>query len=76
MVRATGEILTVFLKGCHPLAAEGGATLSDDVRVVDLRPWTWQAVSQVVRFLFVPKSSGSSISVAHCAHQYKNPLRL
>jgi hypothetical protein len=34
-VRATGETLTVFLKGHHPFAAQGGATLFDDVRVVD-----------------------------------------
>jgi hypothetical protein len=35
-VRATGETLTVFLKGYHPFAVQGGATLFDDVRVVDL----------------------------------------
>jgi hypothetical protein len=35
-VRASGESLTVFLKGYHPFAAQGGATLFDDVRVVDL----------------------------------------
>jgi hypothetical protein len=28
----------VFLKGYHPFAAQGGATLFDDVRVVDLGP--------------------------------------
>jgi len=37
-VRANGESLTVFLKGYHPFAAQGGATLFDDVRVVDLGP--------------------------------------
>jgi len=35
-VRASGETLTVFLKGYHPFAAQGGATLFDDMRVVDL----------------------------------------
>jgi hypothetical protein len=34
--RASGETLTVFLKGYHPFAAQGGATLFDDVRVEDL----------------------------------------
>jgi hypothetical protein len=37
-VRATGEALTLFLKGYHPFAAQGGATLFDDVRVEDLGP--------------------------------------
>lgn len=37
-VRTSGETLTVFLKGYHPYAAQGGATLFDDVRVVDLGP--------------------------------------
>ena len=37
-VRASGETLTVFLKGYHPFAAQGGAMLFDDVRVVDLGP--------------------------------------
>lgn len=37
-VRTRGETLTVFLKGYHPYAAQGGATLFDDVRVVDLGP--------------------------------------
>jgi hypothetical protein len=37
-VQANGESLTVFLKGYHPFAAQGGATLFDDVRVVDLGP--------------------------------------
>ena len=35
-VRASGETLTVFLKGYHPFAEQGGATLFDDVRVEDL----------------------------------------
>jgi hypothetical protein len=37
-VRATGPSLTIFLKGYHQFAAQGGATLFDDVRVVDLGP--------------------------------------
>ena len=37
-VRATSEALTLFLKGFHPVAAQGGATLFDDVRVLDLGP--------------------------------------
>ena len=37
-VRASGETLTIFLKGRHPLAVQGGATLFDVVRVVDLGP--------------------------------------
>jgi hypothetical protein len=37
-VRAGGEALTIFLKGYHPFAMQGGATLFDDVRVVDLGP--------------------------------------
>ena len=32
------QALTVFLKGYHPFAAQGGATLFDNVRVVDLGP--------------------------------------
>ena len=35
-VRASGASLTIFLKGYHPFAAQGGATLLDDVSVVDL----------------------------------------
>jgi hypothetical protein len=38
IVRASGETLTIFLKGRHPLAVQGGATLFDDVRVGDLGP--------------------------------------
>jgi hypothetical protein len=34
-VRASGGSLTVFVKGHHPFAMQGGATLFDDVRVVD-----------------------------------------
>jgi len=37
-VRASGETLAVFLKGHHPFAVQGGATLFDDVRVIDLGP--------------------------------------
>jgi hypothetical protein len=36
--RASGETLTIFLKEWHPLAVQGGATLFDDVQVVDLGP--------------------------------------
>jgi hypothetical protein len=38
VVRASGDALTVFLKGYHPRAVAGGATLFDDVSVVDLGP--------------------------------------
>ena len=38
VVRAGGSTLTIFLKGYHPAAVQGGATLFDDVRVVDLGP--------------------------------------
>jgi len=37
-VRASGDRLTVFLKGYHPAAEKGGATLFDDVRALDLGP--------------------------------------
>ena len=37
-VRASGASLTIFLKGYHPFAVQGGATLFDDVRVEDLGP--------------------------------------
>lgn len=37
-VRASGGSMTLFLKGYHPYAAQGGATLFDDIRVVDLGP--------------------------------------
>ena len=35
-IQATGPGLTAFLKGRHPVAVQGGATLLDDVRVADL----------------------------------------
>lgn len=38
IVRATAETLTIFLRGYHPQAVRGGATLFDDVQVVDLGP--------------------------------------
>ena len=38
VVRAGGEALTLFLKGYHPFATQGGATLFDGVRVIDLGP--------------------------------------
>ena len=38
VVRASSETLTLFLKGYHPFAAQGGATLLDDVQVTDLGP--------------------------------------
>jgi hypothetical protein len=38
VVTATGEGLPLFLKGHHPFAVQGGATLFDDVRVADLGP--------------------------------------
>ncbi len=37
-VIATGPSMTIFLKAHHPQPAQGGATLFDDVRVVDLGP--------------------------------------
>ena len=37
-VQTSGEVLTLFPKGYHPYAAQGGATLFDDVRVMDLGP--------------------------------------
>jgi len=36
-IRATGPRLTIFLKAVHRVAAGGGATLFDDVSIVDLR---------------------------------------
>lgn len=38
VVKAGGGSLTLFLKGYHPFAAQGGATLFDNVRIVDLGP--------------------------------------
>ena len=35
-VGATGKTPSIFPKGYHPFAAHGGATLFDDVRVMDL----------------------------------------
>lgn len=37
-VTGKGEAMTLFLKGYHPMAVQGGATLFDDVRVLDLGP--------------------------------------
>ena len=37
-VQAKSAVLTLFLKGYHPVAVQGGATLFDDVRVLDLGP--------------------------------------
>jgi hypothetical protein len=37
-VQASGETMTLFLRGYHPFAAQGGATLFDNVRVIDLGP--------------------------------------
>jgi hypothetical protein len=37
-VTANGETLTLFLEGYHPFATQGGATLFDNVRVLDLGP--------------------------------------
>ena len=38
-VRASGTRLPVFLKGYHHFAVQGGATLLDNARLVDLGPW-------------------------------------
>lgn len=35
-VRATGTTMTIFLKAVHRIAAGGGATLFDDVSIIDL----------------------------------------
>jgi hypothetical protein len=35
-VRASGEAMTIFLKGHRPVAVQGGATLFDDVHLLDL----------------------------------------
>ena len=37
-ITATGPSMTIFLKAHHPQPDQGGATLFDDVRVVDLGP--------------------------------------
>lgn len=36
IVQASGDVLSVFLKGFHPFAVQGGATLFDGARMVDL----------------------------------------
>ena len=35
-VTATGESMTIFIKGFHPLAEQGGKTVIDNVSVTDL----------------------------------------
>jgi len=37
-VQASGSAITIFLRGRHPVAVQGGATLFDDVHVVDMEP--------------------------------------
>jgi hypothetical protein len=37
-VTATGESLTLFIRGVHPLAEQGGKTVIDNVSVIDLGP--------------------------------------
>ncbi len=37
-VTATGEQMTIFLRGVHPLAEQGGKTVVDNVSVTDLGP--------------------------------------
>jgi hypothetical protein len=37
-VTATGEQLTIFIKGFHPMADQGGKTVIDNVSVTDLGP--------------------------------------
>lgn len=37
-VQATGSTMTIFLRGHHPMAERGGATIFDDVRVHDHGP--------------------------------------
>jgi hypothetical protein len=37
-VTATGESMTIFIKGYHPLAEQGGKTVIDNVSVTDLGP--------------------------------------
>lgn len=37
-VTATGESMTIFIKGFHPLAEQGGKTVIDNVSVTDLGP--------------------------------------
>jgi hypothetical protein len=37
-VTASGEALTIFIRGFHPLAEQGGKTVIDNVSVTDLGP--------------------------------------
>jgi hypothetical protein len=37
-ITATGERLTIFIKGFHPMADQGGKTVIDNISVVDLGP--------------------------------------
>jgi len=37
-VTATGEQMTIFIKGFHPLAEQGGKTVIDNVSITDLGP--------------------------------------
>lgn len=37
-VTATGQSLTLFIRGLHPLAEQGGKTVIDNVSVIDLGP--------------------------------------
>jgi hypothetical protein len=37
-VTATGEAITIFVRGIHPLAEQGGKTVIDNVSVTDLGP--------------------------------------
>jgi hypothetical protein len=37
-VTATGESMTIFIRGVHPLAEQGGKTVIDNVSVIDLGP--------------------------------------
>lgn len=37
-VTATGENMTIFIKGFHPLAEQGGKTVIDNVSITDLGP--------------------------------------
>jgi hypothetical protein len=35
-ITATGEVMTIFIKGFHPMADQGGKTVIDNVSVTDL----------------------------------------
>ena len=37
-VTATGDLMTIFIKGFHPLGEQGGKTVIDNVSVIDLGP--------------------------------------